>query len=68
MPRCEACGRFHVAGPGSSWAVRFSGWPPMPDHEVTRCVRCTERLGPLDVQHGIAASQAGVVSPKELVA
>lgn len=39
------CGRF--IGAGASMAMRYSGYPPTPDHEDFRCAPCVERLGPL---------------------
>lgn len=47
MPKCDCCGRFMRCTAGASWAMRFSGWPPTPDHEATRCARCTSKLGPI---------------------
>lgn len=61
MPRCNACGRFHKAEPGSSYAMRFSGWPLTPDHEATRCKACTLKFGPLTAQYGVADWTAGIV-------
>lgn len=61
LPKCDKCGRFHTAKPGSSWAMRYSGWPPTPDHEATRCVRYTTQNGPLLVQYGMAEHTAGVI-------
>jgi len=62
MPKCDHCGRFHNSmKAGSSFAMRYSGWPLMPDHEATRCVACTEKYGALEPQHGVAAWTAGVM-------
>ena len=45
--QCETCGRFHSGEPGSAWRMVFDhGYPPCPDHEVTRCKRCVEKHGP----------------------
>lgn len=44
-PNCCDCGRF--IGAGASMAMRYSGYPPTPDHEDFRCAPCVERLGPL---------------------
>jgi hypothetical protein len=51
MPKCDTCGKFMRCESGASWAMRFSGWPPMPDHEATRCPGCTEAFGPLEADH-----------------
>lgn len=62
MPRCDRCGRFHNAmAPGSSYAMRYSGWPLEPDHEDTRCVPCTETHGQLTAQLGVAEWTAGTI-------
>jgi hypothetical protein len=61
LPKCDACGRFHPCCVGSSYAMRFSGYPPTPDHEQTRCLSCTEKLGPLTASYGIAEWTAGIV-------
>lgn len=50
LPNCDACGRFHRQAAGASWAMRYSGWPPTPDHEAFRCASCTARLGALPPQ------------------
>lgn len=66
MPRCDRCGRFHHSlAPGASYAMRYSGWPPTPDHEQTRCVACTSTFGPLTASHGVAEWTAGLVTSKE---
>jgi hypothetical protein len=62
LPRCDKCGRFHLSKPGSSYAMRYSGHPPTPDHEQTRCVKCTHAHGPLTASNGIAEWTAGVVT------
>lgn len=62
MPRCDRCGRFHRCDNGSSYAMRYSGFPPTPDHEQTRCVACTEKHGPLTASLGIAEWTAGIVT------
>ena len=62
FPKCDLCGRFHKSEAGSSYAMRYSGYPPTPDHEATRCLKCTKLAGPLEAQHGIAAWTAGLVS------
>ena len=36
---------------GASWAMRFSGWPPTPDHEAHRCVKCTKQFGPIEADN-----------------
>lgn len=46
LPNCCTCGRF--IGRGATVAMRYSGYPPMPDHEDFRCAPCTARLGPLE--------------------
>ena len=61
MPKCDNCGRFMRCIPGSSYAMRYSGHPPTPDHEQTRCKKCTEEVGPLTASYGIAEWTAGVV-------
>jgi hypothetical protein len=61
LPKCDRCGRFMRCDPGSSYAMRYSGYPPTPDHEVTRCIKCTAEAGPLTASHGIAEWTAGVV-------
>lgn len=61
MPKCDRCGRFMHCAPGSSYAMRYSGFPPTPDHEQTRCKSCTEKFGPLTASSGIAEWTAGVV-------
>lgn len=63
LPKCDYCGRFHKCEPGSSYAMRYSGWPLSPDHEATRCRRCTEAHGPLRAQSGVMEWTAGVVKP-----
>lgn len=69
MPKCDACGRFMRCDPGSSYAMRYSGWPLEPDHEATRCVRCTEEKGPLQAQYGVADWTAGIVEvPSSILA
>lgn len=50
---CDKCGRFHDHGPGSAWKVVYGGFPPTPDHELTRCRQCVERYGAFVPQHGI---------------
>jgi hypothetical protein len=42
--------------------MRYSGFPPTPDHEQTRCVACTEKHGPLTASPGIADWTAGIVT------
>lgn len=61
MPKCDRCGRFMRCDPGSSYAMRYSGWPLVPDHEDTRCLRCTESHGPLESSQGVATWTAGIV-------
>lgn len=65
MPKCDHCGRFMHCVPGSSFAMRYSGFPPTPDHEQTRCVKCTTAHGPLTASAGIAEWTAGVVSTQK---
>lgn len=48
MPKCDCCGKFMRCDAGASWAMRFSGFPPTPDHEANRCVACTKLLGALE--------------------
>jgi hypothetical protein len=67
MPKCDHCGRFMHCEPGSSYAMRYSGYPPCPDHEQTRCKSCTETHGALRASADIAEWTAGVVqSPQEI--
>ena len=42
--------------------MRYSGWPPTPDHEAFRCAICTERVGALEAQHGMRPETAGVIA------
>lgn len=60
MPKCDRCGRFMRCKPGASWAMRYSGCPPTPDHEAFRCATCTKANGPLSHQHGMREDTAGV--------
>lgn len=53
MRRCSTCGRFHKAAPGSAWKTVYSGWPPTPDDDITRCLSCVEKVGPFHPQDGI---------------
>jgi hypothetical protein len=48
MSKCDICGRFYAAKPGAAWKMIYSGWPPEPDREITRCLRCVKRYGPFD--------------------
>ena len=50
---CDLCGRFHKCEPGSAWKMVYSGYPPEPDHEATRCKACVDKYGPMEPQHGI---------------
>lgn len=59
--KCDACGRFMRQVPGSSYAMRYSGWPLCPDHEAFRCKACTDNLGQIPHQHGTQPWTAGVV-------
>lgn len=59
-PKCDRCGRFMQCVDGASYAMRYSGFPPEPDHEAFRCKGCTQAVGPLMPQAGIAAWTAGV--------
>lgn len=52
LPKRDHCGRFMRCEPGSSYAMRYSGYPPTPDHEQTRCRPCTEAHGPLQASAG----------------
>lgn len=45
MPKCDCCGKFMRCTSGASWSMRFSGFPPAPDHEANRCARCTALFG-----------------------
>ena len=64
-PQCDLCGRFHSAVPGSSWAMIYSGHPPTPDREISRCLACTKACGPLTAQIGIVPEfGAGIVQEK----
>lgn len=62
--RCDNCGRFHSGEPGSSGVMLYSGYPPVPDREITRCFACTRKYGPLRAQAGIRGNQAWVVPPR----
>mgnify|MGYP007071620395 CR=1 FL=1 len=61
MPKCDACGRYARRKPGSSWARRYSGWPPEPSREAFWCKTCTTKRGPLPVQSGMQPWTAGVI-------
>ena len=62
LPNCETCGKFHKCESGSAWRMVYSGWPPQPDREVTRCVKCVAKHGAFEPQHGIVAKYScGVV-------
>lgn len=67
-PKCDMCGRFMRCSPGASWAMRYSGWPPTPDHEAFRCAGCTEKAGPLSAQTGMRPETAGVFGSAALLA
>jgi hypothetical protein len=60
MPKCDHCGRFMRCETGASFAMRYSGHPPTPDHEDFRCKSCTEIHGPLVAQAGIKETEAGM--------
>lgn len=62
MPKCDHCGRFMRSEVGSSYAMRYSGHPPCPDHEANRCRSCTDAIGPLKAQPGIAEWTAGIIT------
>lgn len=62
---CDNCGRFMTREPGSSYAMRYSGYPPTPDHEQTRCKPCTEAHGALRASTGIAEWTAGIVAEEQ---
>jgi hypothetical protein len=62
MPKCDHCGRFMRCEVGSSYAMRYSGHPPCPDHEANRCKSCTEKVGPLRASSGIAEWTAGIIT------
>lgn len=66
FPKCDHCGRFMRCEPGSSYAMRYSGHPPVPDHEQTRCKACTEARGPLRPSYGMKEWTAGVVTSSDL--
>ena len=53
MPKCDRCGRFHKCESGSAWKMVYSGYPPEPDHEISRCKKCVEIYGEFYVQNGI---------------
>ena len=42
--------------------MRYSGYPPEPDHEEFRCKICTDDHGPLFAQAHISQTEAGVFS------
>lgn len=50
---CDICGRFHDHGPGSAWKMVYSGYPPTPDREISRCRDCVKRIGSFQPQYGI---------------
>jgi hypothetical protein len=41
---CDACGRF--VGMGGSFAMIFDFVAMEPSHEIFRCKKCTETIGP----------------------
>lgn len=51
--KCACCGRFHASGVGSAWKMVYSGCPPIPDREISKCKKCVEKWGPFTPQHGI---------------
>lgn len=59
VPKCDRCGRFMRCEPGASYAMRYSGYPPGPDHEDFRCRPCTVVAGPLKASFGMAEWTAG---------
>jgi len=63
---CDCCGRFHDHGPGSACKMVYSGWPPTPDREITRCRACVEKYGPFNPQSNIDPKYGcGIVTKKE---
>jgi hypothetical protein len=64
MPNCDCCGRFHKCEPGSAWAMVYSGFPPEPDHGLTRCRRCVEKNGAFVPQHGIKPEYSCGIVPE----
>lgn len=69
LDNCETCGQFHACGLGSAWMTVYSGAPWYePERDITRCVRCVERVGPFHPQHGIKPEHnCGIVkeSPRD---
>ena len=43
FPRCRDCGRFCKP---VAWKMIYSGAIPMPDHEIFKCAKCFESVGP----------------------
>ena len=50
---CDKCGRFHKCEAGSARKMIYSGYPPEPDHEATRCKACVLKHGSMAPQNGI---------------
>jgi len=64
---CDLCGRFHKCEPGSAWKMVYSGYPPEPDHEATRCKPCVDMHGPMAAQHGIRPERStGIVRAADM--
>ena len=53
FPKCHDCGQFMKLAKGAAWQLVFSGAIKEPDHEIWRCTRCVEKLGPFEAQVGI---------------
>jgi hypothetical protein len=68
MSNCSTCGKFHNHGPGSAWKMVHSGYPPTPDRELSRCLKCVEKYGPFNPQSGIKPEYScGIVQPNSKV-
>jgi len=62
LPNCHDCGRFMRVEPGVAWKMVYSmGALPEPDREIFRCIRCIERMGEFEPQHGIVPAYSGGV-------
>ena len=64
---CDRCGRFHDHGPGSAWKMIYSGYPPTPDREISRCKKCVETYGPFYPDLGIKPEYScGLISEERV--
>ena len=63
IDKCDCCGRFHNCEIGSAWKMIYSGYPPMPDREITCCVSCVNKYGKFQPQDGIKSEYScGIVT------